>query len=176
MGGEDMGLAEYVEKTFPELNEIKSEDLRNKVVEVYCKAMMEGGWDSFDGIPFTKVIKTDIPYVTHVKVVTGLAMKAAKTLMDSGLKINMDNLVAGGLLHDVGKLFEYSEIQRHDKLVRHPFSGAGLAMACGLSAEVVHIIAMHAKEGDLGKRIPEAVIIHHCDFIHFETVKSLTGQ
>ena len=171
-----MGLADYVEKTFPELQEIKNEELRNKVVEVYCKAMVDGGWDTMEGIPFTKVIKTDIPYLTHVKVVTGLAIKAAKTLVGTGLKINMDFLVAGGLLHDVGKLFEYSEIQKHDKLVRHPFSGAGLAMACGLPPEVVHIIAMHAKEGDMGKRIPEAVIIHHCDFIHFETVKSLTGQ
>lgn len=176
MGGRDMGLAEHVEETFPEMNEIKNEDLRNKVVEVYCKAMVEGGWDSLDGIPFTKVIKTDISYITHVKVVTGLAMRSAKILIDTGLKINMDFVIAGGLLHDVGKLFEYSDIQKHDKLVRHPFSGAGLAMACDAPAEIVHIIAMHAKEGDLGKRIPEAVIIHHCDFIHFETVKALTGQ
>lgn len=172
-----MALAEYIEKTFPELDEIKDEGLRNKVVEVYVKAMMDGGWDSFDGIPFTKVIKTDIPYVVHVRTVTKLAIRSAKTLNElGGLKINMDLLVAGGLLHDVGKLFEYSEIQKHDKLVRHPFSGAGLAMACNAPAEVVHIIAMHAKEGDLGKRIPEAVIVHHCDFIHFETVKALTGQ
>jgi putative nucleotidyltransferase with HDIG domain len=172
-----MGLADLVERTFPELDEIKNEDLRNKVVEVYVKAMMDGGWDSFDGIPFTKVIKTDITYVTHVRTVTKLAIRSAKTLDElGGIKINMDFLVAGGLLHDVGKLFEYSEIQKHEKLVRHPFSGAGLAMACDMPPEVVHIIAMHAKEGDLGKRIPEAVIVHHCDFIHFETVKALTGQ
>jgi len=172
-----MGLADCIEDTFPELKEIKSEDLRNKVVEVYCKAMMEGGWDSFEDLPFTKVIKTDISYVEHVRIVTNLAIRSAKTLLEFGkIKINMDYLVAGGLLHDVGKLFEYSDIQKHDKLVRHPFSGAGLAMACHMPAEIVHIIAMHAKEGDLGKRIPEAVIVHHCDFIHFETVKSLTGQ
>jgi len=171
-----MGFADYIEETFLELREIKSEDLRNKVVEVYCKAMVEGGWDSLDGVPFTKVIKTDIAYITHVKVVTNCAIQAAKTLEEYGIKINKDYLVAGGLLHDVGKLFEYSDLQKHEKLVRHPFSGAGLAMACGLPAEVVHIIAMHAKEGDLGKRIPEAVIIHHCDFIHFETVKAITGQ
>ena len=48
-------------------------------------------------------------------------------------------------------------------------------MAAGLPAEVLHIIAMHAGEGNLGKRIAEAVIVHHCDFIHFESVKASMG-
>jgi putative nucleotidyltransferase with HDIG domain len=171
-----MNYASYIEETFPELKEIEDVSLRNKVVEVYCKAMMDGGWEKIEGIPFTKVIKTDIEYITHVRVVTGMAMRCADTLIGTGISINKDWVIAGGLLHDVGKLFEYSDIQKHMGMVRHPFSGVGLAMSADLPAEILHIIAMHAKEGDLGKRIAEGVIIHHCDFIHFESIKAKTGQ
>jgi len=171
-----MNIAGYVEETFPELKEIKDDGLRNKVIEVYCKAMMEGGWDDLKGIPFTKVIKTDIEYITHVRAVTNMAMRCADTLLEFGVEVNKDWVIAGGLLHDVGKLFEYSDLQKHMGMVRHPFSGVGLAMAADLPPEVLHIIAMHAKEGNLGKRIAEGVIIHHCDFVHFESIKAVTGQ
>lgn len=171
-----MSLTKYIEDTFPELAEIKDAGLRDKVVEIYVKAMMEGGWETMKGIPFTKVIKTDIEYITHVRVVTNMAIKCADTLKQFGVTVNRDWVIVGGLLHDVGKLYEYSDIQKHMGKVRHPFSGAALAMAAGLPPEIIHIIAMHAKEGDLGKRIAEAVIIHHCDFVHFESVKAVAGQ
>ena len=57
------------------------------------------------------------------------------------------------------------------KLLRHPFSGAGLAMKHDLPDKVVHTIAVHAKEGDSGYRCPEAVIVHHADFMNFEPLK-----
>jgi len=94
--------------------------------------------------------------------------------------LNGDYLIAGALLHDVGKLMEYelkddgtvvkSEI---GKKMRHPVSGSKLAEECGLPEEVVHIIYAHSKEGDTIKRSPEAIIVHHCDFIDFEIKKSL---
>ena len=57
------------------------------------------------------------------------------------------------------------------KLLRHPFSGAGLAMKHDLPDKVVHTIAVHAKEGDGGFRCPEAVIVHHADFMNFESLR-----
>ena len=33
------------------------------------------------------------------------------------------------------------------------------------------MIAYHSKEGDLGKRTVEAIIIHHADFVNFEPLK-----
>ena len=37
--------------------------------------------------------------------------------------------------------------------------------------EVTHIVAVHAKEGDGGKRSVEAIILHHADFTNFETLQ-----
>jgi hypothetical protein len=92
--------------------------------------------------------------------------------------VNRDHLIAGALLADVGKLFEYDKkpdgtIYKSDfgKHLRHPFSGVGLAYKHRLPSEVLHIIAVHSKEGAGENRSPEAIIFHHVDFIDFDLVK-----
>jgi hypothetical protein len=92
--------------------------------------------------------------------------------------INRDYLIAGSLLADVGKLFEFDKkpdgsIFKSDygKYIRHPFSGVGLAFKQGLPSEIMHIIAVHSKEGSGEKRSSEAIIFHHVDFIDFDLVK-----
>jgi putative nucleotidyltransferase with HDIG domain len=88
--------------------------------------------------------------------------------------VDMDILISGAILADVGKLLEYeldedgNAIQgSYGKLLRHPFSGVSLAESCGLPKEVCHIIAAHAGEGDMVKRTTEAYIVHHADFMTF---------
>ncbi len=83
-------------------------------------------------------------------------------------------LIAGAILADVGKLLEYvldengKAIQgTYGKYVRHPFSGLSLAEECGVPAEVCHIIATHAGEGNMVKRTTEAYVVHHADFMTF---------
>ena len=95
------------------------------------------------------------------------------------LPVNMDILISGAILADVGKLLEYEldengkSIQgKYGQYLRHPFSGVSLAEECGVPAEVCHIIAAHAHEGDLVKRTTEAYIVHHADFMTFLPFKS----
>ena len=72
----------------------------------------------------------------------------------------MDYLIAGAILIDVGKLIEYvmedgqAVVGQTGKLLRHPFTGVGLAMRFGVPDEICHMIAAHSKEGDLGKGRP----------------------
>jgi len=91
------------------------------------------------------------------------------------LPVNMDVLISGAILADVGKLLEYvldangKAVQgTYGKYLRHPFSGVSLAEECGVPAEVCHIIATHAGEGNLVKRTTEAFVVHHADFMTFE--------
>ena len=92
----------------------------------------------------------------------------------------MDTLVAGAILIDVGKLIEYvmegdqAVVGKTGKLLRHPFTGVGLAMRFGVPDEICHMIATHSKEGDLGKRTIESIIVHHADFMSFEPFKAET--
>ncbi len=81
---------------------------------------------------------------------------------------------------DVGKLIEYvmdgesAVVGNTGRLLRHPFSGVALAMRFGVPDEICHMIATHSKEGDLGKRTTESLIIHHADFMSFEPFKADT--
>ena len=114
--------------------------------------------------------------VVHVARASGEKMNE---FFGTDLPVNMDVLISGAILADVGKLLEY-ELDNEGKTVqgkygqylRHPFSGVALAEECGLPPEVCHIIAAHAHEGDLVKRTTEAYIVHHADFMTFLPFKS----
>jgi putative nucleotidyltransferase with HDIG domain len=168
----------------PELNLIKNENLKKKTISTWIDAIKIGGWGINDlkRIPFTLLIHDcHVNIIEHTRSVTNTSIEAAKVLIqfnNNEYSIDFDILICGGLLHDVGKLLEYEDhlntIKKGatGKLLRHPFSGAGLAMKHGLPTKVVHIIAVHAREGDNDYRCPEAIIVHHADFMNFEPLKS----
>lgn len=170
-------------KIFPEFNLIKNDVLRAKTIAVWQEAIERGGWkvSDLERIPFTLLIPNcPVNIIDHTRGVTQVAIESAKKLKqfnNGTYEIDDDILISGGLLHDVGKILEYKNtsegIKKSEtgKLLRHPFSGAGLAMKHDLPDKVVHTIAVHAKEGDGGYRCPEAVIVHHADFMNFEPIK-----
>lgn len=162
-----------LEEMFPLIKEIKDDDFRAKVIECWKLAMKRGGWENLDGIPFTLLLPDAGNFVDHVNRVAEMAYAIGRVRKD----VNMDLLIAGAVLHDVGKLLEYERFgnevkkSRMGKIVRHPVSGAALASEVGLGDEVVSIIASHSKEGEFVERLPEAVIVHHCDFIDFDIAR-----
>ena len=90
------------------------------------------------------------------------------------LPVDMDTLISGAILADVGKLLEYvmndegKAVQgTYGKYLRHPFSGVSIAEQCGVPTAVCHIIATHAGEGNMVKRTTEAYLVHHADFMTF---------
>ncbi len=167
-------MEEYIKKMFPEIKEIKDKKLREGVVSIWCNAMEKGKWKTLDNIPFTLLIP-DVKktLVEHTRMVTRIAMGIAKERKD----LNYDLVVAGGLTHDVGKLLEYEKKEGRviksslGKRIRHPVSGAALAMELGLDS-LAHVIASHSKEGEFVERTPEAILIYHCDFTDFEIEKT----
>ena len=164
---------EKFEETFPLIEEIKDDGLREKVIKCWEVAMERGGWKTLDNIPFTLLLPDAGSFVEHVNRVAEMAYAVGKARKD----VNMDLLLAGAILHDVGKLFEYertgNEVKksRMGKIIRHPVSGAALASELGLGEDLVSIIASHSKEGEFVERLPEAVIVHHCDFIDFDIAR-----
>lgn len=159
-----------------ELQWIKNNNLKEKVVNTWLEAAKRGKWESLDQVPFTLLIENSGKLTDHTKRVTNLA----KVIYDQrDEKLNLDYLIAGALLHDVGKLLEYEMINgkviksRYGKKFRHPVSGALLAKELGLPDEVILIIYAHSHEGDNCERTPESFIVHHCDFIDFHIKKSM---
>jgi len=186
-----------IEETFSELlSMIADKALAEKVVDVWMMGIEEGRWESMDQLtkaPFTLVTETrGLNLIEHTIAVTkgaiGLARGQMDTYANPPYKIDMDRLIAGGLLHDVGKLLEIeltadgSAVRSHNGYcARHPISGAILAGKCGLSDEMINTIACHASEGVGRPQVVETVLIHQADFASFNplvmmTKNSLIGQ
>ncbi len=167
---------------WPELDWIKDESLREKTAKTWELALERSVLTEGDlnRIPFTLLCGPDlkVTFMDHKRSVVHIARDAGQKIIDmyhGELPVNMDVLIAGAILADVGKLLEY-ELNKEGKAVqgtygkylRHPFSGVSLAEECGVPAAVCHIIATHAGEGNMVKRTTEAYIVHHADFMTFE--------
>lgn len=180
-GGE---LREAVRKLWPELEWIKNSDLRQKTENTWVRAFELSPLqpEDLNRIPFTLLVPNcPTTFMEHKRCVVNIARKAAESMqefMGNALKIDMDVVISGAILADVGKLLEYEKkdgktVQsERGELLRHPFTGVSLAMECGVPDEVCHVIAAHATEGDQVKRTTEAFIVHHADFMAFLPFKN----
>jgi hypothetical protein len=179
-------MRKKLQEIWPEIEWIEDADLKEKVYETWEYALEQSVLTADDllSIPFTLLIDDcQVTFMEHKRAVVHIAVDSAKAMQrffGDKLPINMDYLIAGAILIDVGKLIEYVKdgevavVGSTGKLLRHPFSGVALAMRFGVPDEICHIIATHSKEGDLGKRTTESLIIHHADFMSFEPFKADT--
>lgn len=166
-----------------QLERIEDAILRDGVVAVWVEAARAGGWQTVEELktlPFTLLAETrGLTLVEHTIAVTEGAVGLARAQLDSYRQmpygINMDRLIAGGLLHDVGKLVEMERDgkggyrkSRAGQYARHPVSGAILAARAGLGDDIVNTIACHAREGEGAPRVVETVLIHQADFATFD--------
>jgi putative nucleotidyltransferase with HDIG domain len=178
-------MRDQIKALFPELNEIRSADLREKVISVWVESVTRGGWqpEELTEIPFTLLAgKIDMRFIEHVRSCVQMCLAVEKVLggiWGDRVPIDHDTLVAGALLADVGKPLEYAKKDGKivkgyaGEMLRHPFSGVGLCYKHDLPDEVMHIVATHSKEGDHVQRTIESIIFHHTDFIDFDIAKAV---
>ncbi len=179
-------MTDIIKNLWPELEWISDPSLRETTAKTWELALEKSALEpeDLDKIPFTLLCGPDlrVSFLTHKRCVVHLARDCGEMMnkfFGKELPVNMDILVSGAILADVGKLLEY-ELDSEGKAIqgnygqylRHPFSGVSLAEQCGVPPEVCHIIAAHAHEGDLVKRTTEAYIVYHADFMTFEPFKN----
>ena len=183
-------MREAVRRLWPELEWIGDAGLREKVSRTWERAFELSALkpEDLDRIPFTLLVANcPTTFMEHKRCVVHIARKSAEAMrefMGGALAIDMDTVVAGAILADVGKLLEYENVDgpggekktrqsQRGELLRHPFTGVAVAMECGVPDAVCHIIAAHAAEGELVKRSTEAIIVHHADFMAYLPFKNL---
>jgi len=174
-------MNEEVLKLWPELEWIQDEELRNNTAYTWELALKRSVLtpEDLNRIPFTLLCGPDlkVTFMDHKRSVVHIVRDAGNKVNEmyhGELPVDMDVLISGAILADVGKLLEYvlddngNAVQGdYGKYLRHPFSGVSLAEEAGIPAEVLHIIAAHAGEGNLVKRTTEAYLVHHTDFMTF---------
>ncbi len=175
-----------IQELWPELAWIEDQELRETTTKTWELALEQSVLTAEDlnRIPFTLLAGPDlqVSFMAHKRCVVHVARESALKMIEffgDDLPIDLDVVIAGAILADVGKLLEYeldddgnSFQGTYGKYLRHPFSGVSLAELCDVPPAVCHIIAAHAGEGDLVKRTTEAYIVHHADFMTFLPFKS----
>ena len=181
-------LLDAVRRLWPELEWIADPGLREQITRTWERAFELSPLKPADleRIPFTLLVPDcPVTFMEHKRCVVHIARRAAEAMREHlgrALPIDMDTVIAGAILTDVGKLLEYevadgkTRQSRRGEYLRHPFTGVALAMECGVPDRVCHIIAAHAAEGDLVKRSTEAIIVHHADFMSYLPFREGAGK
>jgi putative nucleotidyltransferase with HDIG domain len=176
-------MRDAVLKLWPEIDWIENPTLREQVTRTWVRALERSPLapSDLEEIPFTLLVPNcPVTFMEHKRCVVHIARRAAESMREflgRALPIDVDTVIAGAILADVGKLLEYEKADgkarqsRRGELLRHPFTGVALAMECGVPDAVCHVIAAHAGEGNMVKRTTEAFIVHHADFMSFEPFK-----
>ena len=106
-------LTDEVRQLWPELEWIADPTLREKVLRCWVRAFELSPLTPADlkQIPFTLLVPNcPTTFMEHKRCVVHIARKAAEAMrehMGNALKIDMDTVIAGAILADVGKLLEY---------------------------------------------------------------------
>lgn len=178
---------ERIKSLFPAFLEIADDKLREQSLKAMCMAMEQGGWreDTIVLCPVTLNWKDcDVSWVEHVSDVTNQCIMEFDALRKyyarHGVPFSRDLVVAGALLHDIGKLTEFTIENgsvlhgENFELMRHPLSGALIAAKAGLPDHIVHLIATHSFEGDRSYQTAESDFVRSIDIFVFKcSVKGL---
>src|SRR5512136_3405960 len=98
-----------VHKLWPELDWIEDADLREKTAAVWEYAIAQSPLSAADleQIPFTLLTKKAVSFMAHKRSVVHVCRESARIMRQfygDMLPINMDELISGAILIDVGKL------------------------------------------------------------------------
>lgn len=179
-------LRAQVLEELPEMAQIGDAALRTKAIDAWALALARSSFSSIREIPpagnpdVNEARRGD--QTDHLRGVTRLAIGIATEMQSAypELTIDMDTIIAGGLLHDVGKAWEFdpenrkrwkTSQHRYGKpSIRHPGYGAHICLTVGLPEEIAHIAMAHSGEGELLVRSLACMIVHQADYTFWNTL------
>jgi putative nucleotidyltransferase with HDIG domain len=159
----------------PEIDLIADADIRKKTLDAFLLAWELGGWESWEAASYwLSWLRKENLGIEFVRSSTRIAIAVANVMREiSKVDLNLDCLISGALLRDVGKLLEKAPRDQGKlttSLIRHPFSGVHVALTVGLPLEVVHIISAHGPEGTFTRRTAEATIVVYAEKLAIDPI------
>lgn len=160
-------------------NKIKDKELRNKVVDILKNPKLSS--KDFKKYPSMKMKNVRTPFsvgggmsverdvLNHTLAVVDACERVAEVFEKRyGMSLNRDHLLAGSILHDIMKIFEWKSGPQGFEHSGIPLDHTMLATAelyhRDFPEQVIHMIASHFGEsGPTPPRSFEALILHHVD-------------
>lgn len=159
-----------VRAAFLRIDAIEDDELRAGVVDAWTTALAETDDDLAD-IPWLppeqeRLGLPDETLVDHVNDVVELALGAAETLRSRReVDLSLDVLLAGALVHDVSKLYEFDDDGTTEigDLLGHPHFGVHPVAAAGLPPAVQHVVLAHTPRTSVEPATLEAELVRLAD-------------
>lgn len=178
-------VRETVERAFPAVDAIDDDDLRSGVVDAWATALGDTGHDLETTAWFPPVqSQLDLPderLVDHVNDVVEGAVGLAETLLSRrDVDLSLDTVIAGALVHDVSKLYEFepdaeakfgaSPTPVYD-LLGHPYYGVYAVARAGLPVELCHVVLSHTSRTSVEPATLEAEIVRRADEVAASAIR-----
>ncbi len=183
----------HIKKSIPEISWIVDEKTREKIIDAYQMALEKSTWETLEDVPHIFVgSEPRGDMLDHVRAVVQLCRESTRIMKSFGHQIDEQLVLTGAILHDVGKIVEHAQrdgVKVANKRLRHPMLGAHIALSCGFSDDVAHIIMRHSVEGDIplppghgsggrlaNLRTTECMIVANCDHLAAQVRKREWGE
>jgi putative nucleotidyltransferase with HDIG domain len=174
--------------SLPEGTKIRDADLRERLYDAWAFGLSKSSFKRIEqlrgsGHPTTPKMKQGtqadhLRGVGRLSQIVGIEMK--KTFAQ--FPLDPDMLLAGGLLHDVGKPFEFDPVNRKRwqadprragfPSIRHSVYGAYVTLSVGLPLEVVHAVGAHSWEGRFEEKSTAREIVAESDLAFWEILNA----
>ena len=185
--GTSSELRQGVIASLSEAKKIKDSDLRERVYDAWALSLSKTSYGSIDELPASgRPGGPELDGYTqsdHLNGVARLGAALAEAMKQSvaGFDVDIDEVIAGGLCHDLGKPFEYDPRNRKrweaDPSVvglpsmRHTLYGVYLALTAGLPEQIAHIAGAHSAEGENITRSVACEIVRVADAAYWELLR-----
>ena len=170
----------------PEHVLLQDQALKEKCADIWIEVLEGSDWQKKGNLkrcPIAVVaVSGDCPEdnLSHTGLVARLCSAVYENMGEYFAKIgpcNREYLIAGALIHDVGKFLDYdlrdgcAGYSSTGKMFRHPCSGAYLSKKYGMPDVVIHMVLSHSfalsPEGAKAVNTPESVVLKYVDDMVF---------
>lgn len=177
-----------VHEAFPELTEIRDDDIRDGVVAAWSQALAESSFEELCEVPwwppYEHKMGRSISGVRHIRDVTQLALGIADTVERRfDADVARDAVAAGALVHDISKVYELTAdgTAGLNDLIPHPHYAVHVIARAGLGVELQHIALAHTSQTSVEPVTLEARIVQLADRIaldglFYEHIGDLAGR
>ena len=161
-----------IESVFPEIEGIEDDGLRTGVATAWTTAAGVNGLDVADlpeqpWLPPGRRAEDPERLVDHVRDVTACAVGLAESLLERrpDVAVDLDTVIAGALVHDVSKLYEFDREARTElgDLLGHPRYGVAVVSQANLPVAVAHVVLSHSPKTSVEPATLEAELVRRAD-------------
>ena len=168
-------MAMDIVDVFPEIESINDDSLRTGVETAWTTAAGVNGVDigALSDVPWLPSVQRELgipaadeTLVDHVRDVTACAVSLSEELIARrGTDLDLDTVLAGALVHDVSKLYEFDgmETTAVGSLLGHPHYGVAVVARAGLPVEIAHITLSHSSRTSVEPATLEAEVVRRAD-------------